>query len=83
MVSTLLIGTETRGNAREINMLGFRFIKAEPTQFVIQYRNGRPHREGAGLSFWYFAPSTSIVVVPTASTRSALWIRSHASGRTS
>jgi hypothetical protein len=48
-------------------MLGFRFIKAEPTQFVIQYRNGRPSREGAGLSFWYFAPSTSIVVVPTAS----------------
>ena len=66
-MSTGPIGTETRGNAREINMLGFRFIKAEPTQFVIQYRNGRPHREGAGLSFWYFAPSTSIVVVPTAS----------------
>ncbi|OCJ00227.1 hypothetical protein A6U86_11435 [Rhizobium sp. AC27/96] len=48
-------------------MFGFRFIKAQPTQYVIQYRNGRPQREGAGLSFWYFAPSTSLVVVPTAS----------------
>ncbi len=48
-------------------MFGFRFIKAQPTQYVIQYRGGRPQREGAGLSFWYFAPSTSLVVVPTAS----------------
>ena len=48
-------------------MFGFRFIKAQPTQHVIQYRNGQPQREGAGLSFWYFAPSTSLVVVPTAS----------------
>jgi hypothetical protein len=48
-------------------MLGFRFIKTQPTQYVIQYRNGHPQREGAGLAFWYFAPSSSIVLVPTAS----------------
>ncbi len=48
-------------------MFGLRFIKTQPTQYVIQYRTGRPQREGAGLAFWYFAPSTSIVVVPTAS----------------
>jgi hypothetical protein len=48
-------------------MFGLRFIKTQPTQYVIQYRNGQPLREGAGLAFWYFAPSTSIVVVPTAS----------------
>jgi SPFH domain / Band 7 family len=48
-------------------VFGFRFIKTEPTQYVIQYRNGSPVREGTGLAFWYFAPSTSIVVVPTAS----------------
>jgi|HubBroStandDraft_1064217.scaffolds.fasta_scaffold00020_86 hypothetical protein len=48
-------------------MFGFRFIKTQPTQYVIQYRNGRPRREGAGLAFWYFAPSTTIVMVPTAS----------------
>ncbi|EJK81607.1 SPFH domain-containing protein [Rhizobium sp. AP16] len=48
-------------------MFGFRFIKTQPTQYLIQYRNGQPLREGAGLSFWYYAPSSSIVVVPTAS----------------
>jgi len=49
-------------------MLGFRFIKTEPTQYVIQFQNGQPKREGAGLALWYFAPTTSLVVVPTAST---------------
>jgi hypothetical protein len=48
-------------------MFGLRFIKTQPTQYVIQYRNGHPRREGAGLAFWYYGPSTSIVVVPTAS----------------
>jgi hypothetical protein len=48
-------------------MFGFRYIKAEPTQYVIQYHKGTPKREGAGLAFWYFAPSSSIVVIPTAS----------------
>src|SRR5258707_613714 len=41
-------------------MSGSRFIKTEPTQYVIQYRNGRPAREGAGLAFCGSAPSTSI-----------------------
>lgn len=48
-------------------MLGMRFIKAQPTEYVIQFRNGRPLREGAGLSMFYFAPTSSLVVVPTAS----------------
>lgn len=48
-------------------MFGFRFIKAQPTQYVIQFRNGRAKREGGGLSFWCFGPSSSIVMVPTAS----------------
>lgn len=48
-------------------MLGYRFIKTQPTDYVIQVRNGRPRREGLGLSFWYFAPTSSLVVVPTAS----------------
>jgi len=48
-------------------MFGFRFIKAQPTQYVIQFRNGRPRREGAGLSILYFAPTTSLVLVPTES----------------
>jgi hypothetical protein len=48
-------------------MFGFRFVKTQPTQYVIQYRDGKPRREGAGLSFWHFHPTSSIVVVPTAS----------------
>jgi hypothetical protein len=48
-------------------MLGLRFIKTQPTQYVIQFRNGKPRREGAGLSLVYFAPTSSLVLVPTAS----------------
>jgi hypothetical protein len=32
-------------------MFGYRFIKTQPTEYVILYRNGRPRREGLGLSF--------------------------------
>lgn len=49
-------------------MLGFRYLKAPPTAYVMQYRNGSPVREGAGLAFWYFAPNTSLVSIPMAST---------------
>jgi hypothetical protein len=48
-------------------MLGFRYLKAPPTTFVIQHRAGVVRREGAGLSFWYFAPSSTIALVPIAS----------------
>jgi len=33
-----------------------------------QYRGGRVVREGAGLAFFYYAPTTSLVAVPIAST---------------
>lgn len=45
-------------------MLGIRYIKVEPTDFIIQYRKGKVVREGTGLSFFYFAPSSSLVLVP-------------------
>jgi SPFH domain / Band 7 family len=48
-------------------MFGFRFIKTEPTHYVFLYRDGKIRCEGAGLAFWYFAPSSSIALVPTAS----------------
>ena len=48
-------------------MFGFRFIKTQPTDYIIQYRNGRARRAGQGLAFWYFAPTSSLVLVPTAS----------------
>lgn len=49
-------------------MLGIiQFKKAPPTIYVIHYQNGRIVRSGAGLSFWYFAPTATIVDVPVAS----------------
>jgi len=48
-------------------MLGIRFIKVEPTDFVLQFKRGTVVREGAGLSFFCFAPTTSLVLVPIGS----------------
>ncbi len=48
-------------------MLGFRFLKAPPTTYILHYRGGRIVREGAGLSFWFFGPTAIIVQVPVAS----------------
>jgi hypothetical protein len=48
-------------------MLGIQFIKVEPTEFVLQYKGGKVVREGAGLSFFYYAPTSSLVRVPVGS----------------
>ncbi|HEY5764138.1 MAG TPA: SPFH domain-containing protein [Rhodocyclaceae bacterium] len=48
-------------------MFGIGFIKAQPTTYLIQYRGGRAVREGVGLSFFYFSPTSSLVAVPVAS----------------
>lgn len=48
-------------------MLGIRFIKVQPTDFILQYRGGKLVREGAGLAFYYFSPTTSLVRVPVGS----------------
>ena len=44
------------------------FIKVPPTTYVIQYKSGKIKREGAGLSFFYYGPTSTIVAVPIAST---------------
>lgn len=48
-------------------MFGIRFIKVQPTTYLLEYRKGRLVREGAGLAFFYYAPTTSLVAIPTAS----------------
>ncbi|HOX04479.1 MAG TPA: SPFH domain-containing protein [Candidatus Paceibacterota bacterium] len=48
-------------------MFGIQFIKVQPTTYLLQYRGGRIVREGLGLSFFYYAPTTSLVAVPVAS----------------
>src|SRR3954464_9422210 len=49
-------------------MFGVRYFKAAPTTYVIQYAGGKVKREGPGLSFFYFAPQTTLVAVPAGST---------------
>jgi regulator of protease activity HflC (stomatin/prohibitin superfamily) len=49
-------------------MFGLRFIKTGPADYLIHYRNGKIVREGAGLSFFYFAPSSTLARVPLSST---------------
>jgi hypothetical protein len=48
-------------------MLGVKFIKAQPTTYLLQYRGGAVVREGLGLSFFYYSPAASLVAVPLAS----------------
>jgi hypothetical protein len=48
-------------------MLGIRFMKAAPTTYVLHFQKGRVRREGAGLSFFYYALTSTIVTVPLAS----------------
>ena len=44
-----------------------RFAKFEPNRYVFRYQGEKIVAEGVGLSFFYFAPSTSLVVVPVSS----------------
>ena len=48
-------------------MFGFRFIKVQPTTYLLRYSGGRIVHEGPGLSFFYYAPTTSLVAVPVES----------------
>ncbi len=49
-------------------MLGLRYLKVPPTTYVQKFAGGKLQREGAGLSFFYFGPTTEIVLVPVGST---------------
>ncbi len=49
-------------------MLGFNYIKVSPTTFVMNVKNGIVTKEGTGLSFVYFAPSSTILSIPIGST---------------
>jgi hypothetical protein len=50
------------------NVLGVQFIKVQPTTYILQYKSGRVTREGAGLAFFYYAPTSSLVAVPIGGT---------------
>jgi SPFH domain / Band 7 family len=48
-------------------MLAIRFMKAAPTTYLLHFQNGRIRREGPGLSFFYYSPTSTIVALPLAS----------------
>lgn len=48
-------------------MFGVKFIKVGPTDYVLHYKGGEVVREGAGQSFFYYSPSSSIAIVPVGS----------------
>jgi hypothetical protein len=49
-------------------MLGIKYLKVPPTTHVMQFKGGTAVRSGAGLSFFYYAPTSVIVEVPIGST---------------
>lgn len=48
-------------------MFNIKYIKFMPSDYVLRYKSGKIIQEGVGISFFYYAPVTSIVVVPIAS----------------
>lgn len=48
-------------------MFGIRFIKSQPTTYLIEYKSGKIARQGAGLSLFYFAPTTTLAAIPAGS----------------
>ena len=45
-------------------MFGINYIKFDPMDYVIHYRNGKIVKEGKGLSFFYLNQNSSIVSIP-------------------
>lgn len=48
-------------------MFGLNFMKFDSMNYVIHYQNGIVKKEGRGLSFFYYAPYSSIVAIPVQS----------------
>lgn len=48
-------------------MFGISYIKFDSMTYVIHFKNGNIVKEGRGLSFFYFAPNSSIAAIPVGS----------------
>lgn len=48
-------------------MFGISYIKFDSMTYVIHFKNGQVAKEGRGLSFFYFEPSSSIAAIPMGS----------------
>jgi len=47
-------------------MFGIRFVKTRPTTYVFHHRAGKIRREGVGLSFFCYGPTSTLILVPIA-----------------
>jgi len=63
----LISSTHYQEESEVFAMFGFRFVKFQPSDYVLKIRDGKVVREGIGLSFYYYAPVTSVVVLPVSS----------------
>lgn len=48
-------------------MFGINYIKFDSMTYVLHFVNGKVRREGRGLSFFYYAPVSSIIAIPLGS----------------
>lgn len=48
-------------------MFGLNYIKFDSMTYVIHFSNGKVKREGRGLSFFYYSPTSSITAIPLGS----------------
>jgi len=48
-------------------MFGIAYLKTPPTTYVLHYKAGKVKRAGQGLSFFYYQPTSTVVLVPMAS----------------
>jgi hypothetical protein len=48
-------------------MLGIQYLKVGPTNHALHYQNGKVAHSGAGIAFFYYAPISSIAIVPVGS----------------
>jgi hypothetical protein len=63
-MTTPLKKTNTK---KQNNMFGIKHIKFDSLTYVLHFTNGNIKREGRGLSFFYFAPNSSIAAIPMGS----------------
>lgn len=49
-------------------MLTLKYIKVDPTTYLMQYQRGKIKRKGKGLALWYYPRTTSLVAVPIGTT---------------
>ena len=48
-------------------MFGIKYLKSKPGEFVMLVKKGKIKKMGNGLSFFYHAPTSSLVLIPMAS----------------